>query len=123
MIPRIALMIIGYWNVPERNIPAFLKYYQDVIHECQLRCHDFVGSTLTQRTRPSAADLEGPLKVISPHGGMYTAGVRTNVEINFDALLQHEYNFIDIGTYSEGSSPEEHKQEFLAAFDIVQPNW
>ena len=96
--PRIELIILEYWNVREENLEPFLAFYEDTFFRALSNCPGYAGMTVNVRS-PGAAEIvlgtpRGPRKAISPHPFMHQLGTRTDAMIDFDALLQYEWNVV-----------------------------
>lgn len=118
------LLVVEYWDVPAESQPAFLEYYQGIVFRALSRCTGYEGMTVTTRRQTSIFGASGPRKAIAPHLGMNTMGVRTDAMIDFDALLQHEYNFVGVHYWRDktilGTALVE---QFMAGWEMEQPNW
>lgn len=121
--PRIEVMWFEYWDVDEENIPAFLKAYRRVVVDTLMHVRGYAGTTLSRRTGPSLGTPERPRRVIWPHISNYTLGRRTDFQIDYDAMLQHEYTFVDVQLFTDRTILEDIDPEFKKAYNKVHPNW
>ena len=65
----------------------------------------------------------GPRRVVAPHPFLHQLGVRTDAMIDFDALLQHEYNVVATHYLQTAENLATLFDGFVAGYEIVQPNW
>lgn len=84
-------LYIEFWDVPEENEKLWIEYYDNVVIPALKHVEGFAGSMIFRQAPPYSG---GPERVVSPHWGVRTLGVRTDAAINLGALLQHEYRFI-----------------------------
>lgn len=82
-----------FWDVPPESEERWLDYYENVVIAALQNVQAYGGSMIFRK----GVDGRGPDdvdRVIRPHWGVRTLGVRTNASINLGALLQHEYTFM-----------------------------
>jgi hypothetical protein len=125
--PRIELIILEYWNVREENLEPFLAFYEDTFFRALSNCPGYAGMTVNVRS-PGAAEtvLEtppGPRKAISPHPFMHQLGTRTDAMIDFDALLQYEWNVLGIQMLTTVDHLDTLWVDFIAGFEKIRPHW
>ena len=127
MAPRIELIILEYWNVAEENLDPFLAFYEDTFFRALSNCPGYAGMTVNVRS-PGAAEIvlgtpQGPRKAISPHPFMHQLGTRTDAMIDFDALLQYEWNVLGMQRLTSADHLDTLWADFIAGFEKVRPRW
>ena len=125
--PRIELLILEYWNVSEENLERFLAFYEDTFFRSLSNCPGYAGMTVNVRS-PRAAEIvlgtpHGPRKVISPHPFMHQLGTRTDAMIDFDALLQYEWNVLGVQMLTSADHLDTLWTDFIAGFEKIRPRW
>ena len=102
--PPIELIVLEYWNVAEQNVDAFLAFYEGDFSRAIAHCTGHAGMLVNVRS-PSAAKHvlgtpPGPRQAISPHPFLSQLGTRTDAMVDFDALLQYEWNILGMQLFT-----------------------
>jgi hypothetical protein len=117
-------LVVEYWDVPDENIPKFMAYYESVIYRTFAECDGYAGMTVLRRPEGATPyGAIGPRKAIAYHTGMTTMGVRTDAMIDFDALLQNEYNIVGLQFWSKKPDLPNLLPVWTAGWERQQPNW
>jgi hypothetical protein len=119
------LAIVEYWSVPEENMDRWTYFYENIFLGALTYADGYSGTTIHTRSDTLQQVLGGPptRRVIAPHPFLHQLGVRTNAMIDFDALLQHEYNVVCIHFLHDASNIAKLFDQFVAGYERVQPNW
>ena len=121
------LVIFEYWDVPEQNMEQFMYWYEHIFFGALSHTPGYSGVAINVRSEDALAKVlghgEGPRKAISFHPFLCQLGTRTDAMIDFDALLQHEWNVVGIQFLSNKDHLEPMFENFVKGFEIVQPNW
>jgi hypothetical protein len=125
--PDIELIVLEYWNIAEENLDRFLGWYEDIFFRSISNCPGYAGMTINLRS-PAAAEHvlgtpPGPRKAISPHPFLSQLGTRTDAMIDFDALLQYEWNVLGTQLFTTTEHLETIWDDFIAGFEQVRPGW
>jgi hypothetical protein len=125
--PQIELIVLEYWNVKEENLERFLGFYEGTFTRAISQCPGYAGTTVNVRS-PRAAEIvlgtpPGPRQAVSPHPFMHQLGTRTDAMIDFDALLQYEWNVLGMQMFTSADHLETLWADFIAGFEKVRPRW
>jgi len=125
--PPIELVVLEYWNVAERNVEAFLAFYERDFSRAISNCTGHAGMLVNVRS-PSAAQHvlgtpPGPRRAISPHPFLSQLGTRTDAMIDFDALLQYEWNILGMQLFTSTERVDAMWEEFTAGLEQARPRW
>ena len=122
------LAIVEYWSVSEENLDRWRYFYDNIFLSCLTYATGYSGTIIQERS-PAALDVilgkTEPRRVVAPHPFLHQLGVRTDAMIDFDALLQHEYNVVATHLLHD-DSPEalgDLFPSFVRGYEQVQPNW
>lgn len=124
----IKLVIVEYWSVPAENLERWRYFFEKIFLGAFTHTHGYSGSMVQERSG-HGIDIgigfaEGEQRrVIAPHPWLQHAGVRTNTMIDFDALLQHEYNIVAMHYFHDLEGYATHMGEWVAGYEKIQPNW
>jgi hypothetical protein len=125
--PNIELIILEYWNVAEENLDRFLAFYEDTFFRAISNCPGFGGMTVNVRSPRTSEMLlgtpPGPRVAITPHPFMHQLGTRTDAMIDFDALLQYEWNVLGMQLLTTAEHLDTLWDDFVAGFAKVRPHW
>lgn len=119
--------ITEYWSVSEENMDRWQYFYDNVFLAAITHCDGYAGTIVKVRSedlmRRTLGTPPGPRRVISPHPFLSQLGVRTDAMIDFDALLQHEYNIVAVHLLDDVTSIETLFPQWVEGYKKVQPNW
>ncbi len=120
-------IIFEYWDVPEQNLEQFLYWYEHIFFGSLSHSEGYAGVSICVRSKDGLTRVlghgDGPRKAISFHPLLSQLGTRTDAMIDFDALLQNEWNVVGIQYLTSKEKLEGLFDAFRSGFDIVQPNW
>ena len=125
--PPIELIVLEYWNVAEQNVEAFLAFYEGDFSRAIAHCTGHAGMLVSVRS-PSAAKHvlgtpPGPRQAISPHPFLSQLGTRTDAMVDFDALLQYEWNILGMQLFTSTERVGAMWEEFTAGLELARPRW
>ena len=120
-------IIFEYWDVPEQNLEQFLYWYEHIFFGSLSHSEGYAGVSICVRSKDGLSRVlghgDGPRKAISFHPLLSQLGTQTDAMIDFDALLQNEWNVVGIQYLTSKEKLEGLFDAFRSGFDIVQPNW
>ena len=120
-------IIFEYWDVPEQNLEQFLYWYEHIFFGSLSHSEGYAGVSICVRSKDGLTRVlghgDGPRKAISFHPLLSQLGTRTDAMIDFDALLQNEWNVVGIQYLTSKEKLEGLFDAFRSGVDIVQPNW
>jgi hypothetical protein len=125
--PAVKVIIMEYWNIAEDNLEPFLAWYENWFFRSISNCRGHTGMLVNVRA-PRAAEAvlgtpPGRRSVISPHPFLSQLGTRTDAMIDFDALLQYEWNVLGLQLLTSKDHLDSIWEEFIAGFVAIRPSW
>ena len=123
------IVIVEYWSVSEENMDRFRYFYDNIFLNCLTHASGYSGTIVQERSYAVTDRIIGggdgtePRRVVAPHPFLHQLGVRTDAMIDFDALLQHEYNVVATHLLHSTATLETLFPQFVEGYQAVQPNW
>jgi len=116
----VTMVVVEYWSVSEANMAAWHQAYNELFIGAAEHVKGWLGVTVMEPARRSDP---GARRVLAEHPWLQQRGVRTNMMIDFDALLQHEYSIVAFHYFSDEANPATLLDEFRSGYEKVRPNW
>ena len=121
------LVIVEYWSVKPENMDRWRYFYDNIFLNCLTHAEGYCGTIVQVRSDSALETIlgkpPGPRRVVAPHPFLFQLGVRTDAMIDFDALVQHEYDVVATHLLHDTSALENLFPQFVEGYQAIQPNW